>query len=373
MTQHIRVGARKRSDENQEQAAQPSLSGGPEFSPHSGAISGLADIAELGSPAPHEPAAPSTPEREAPAGRHRVADTDLTVSPVALGTSVFGWTLGAETANEVLGRYRELGGNFIDTADSYASGRSEHLIGSWMRAEGCRDEMVLSTKIGRDPEFRGLGAVGIEDAVNASLRRLRTDRIDVLTFHVDDRDVELEESLSAVDALMRAGKVRYLAASNFTAERLLEARVLAANGLPRFRMLQTNYSLLHRTEYESALALVARAQGLAVMPYFALANGFLAGGYRSRASIKSSTRGLRVGAHLNRRGARVLSVMDRIAGDFNVQLATIAIAWLQAKSSVCAPVVGVSSAAQLDAVMAASAFRLSRTDMIELDRATAAN
>lgn len=373
MTQHIRVGARKRFDENQEQVAQQSLAGGPEFSPHSGAISGLADIAELGSPAPEAPEETPPPDTVVSAERHHVADTDLAVSPVALGTSVFGWTLGTETANEVLDRYRELGGNFIDTADSYASGRSEHFIGSWMRAVGCRDQMVLSTKIGRDPEFRGLGAAGIEDAVNASLRRLRTDRIDVLTFHVDDREVELEESLSAVDALMRAGKVRYLAASNFTAERLLEARVLAANGLPRFRLLQTNYSLLNRSEYESGLALVARAQGLAVMPYFALANGFLAGGYRTRASITPSTRGLRIGAHLNRRGARVLSVMDRIAGDFNVQLATIAIAWLQAKSSVCSPVVGVSSAAQLDAVMAASAFRLSRTDMIELDRATAAN
>lgn len=372
MTQFVRAGARRRVDESQETIVAAFPAEGPEYSPHSGAISGLPDISELGAPAPEESTTP-LPSSTRSAERHQIADTELAVASVALGTSVFGWTLGIEMATEVLGRYRELGGNFIDTADSYASGRSEHLIGSWMREGRCRDEMVLSTKIGRSPDFQGLGAAGIERAVNASLRRLGTDRIDVLTFHVDDRDVELEESLSAVDALMRAGKVRYLAASNFSADRLLEARVLAANGLPRFSLLQTHYSLLHRAEYESELALVARAQGLAVMPYFALANGFLAGGYRSRASIVPSTRGLRIGAHLNRRGARVLSVMDRIAGDFNVQLATIAIAWLQAKSSVCAPVVGVSSAAQLDAVMAASDFRLSRSDMVELDRATAAN
>ncbi|AMB60444.1 alcohol dehydrogenase [Microterricola viridarii] len=311
----------------------------------------------------HQPA-PGVPRR-------RVADTDLDVFPLALGTSMFGWALGAGASEDVLDRYRELGGNFIDTADSYAAGRSEHLIGLWMRRSGSRDATVISTKIGRNPDNQGLGTAGIIRAVEASLKRLQTDRIDLLTFHLDDRGVHLEESLSAVDSLIRAGKVRYLAASNFSAERLLEARVLAANGLPRFRVLQTHYNLLHRAEYETSLALLARAQGIAVMPYFALANGFLAGGYRSRAAIATTTRGLRVAAHLNRRGTRILSVMDRIAGDFDVQLATIALAWLQSKNSICAPIAGVSDPSQLDAVMAAATYRLSRADLIDLERASA--
>lgn len=339
----------------------------PEVSPLSGPISGLADIPELGP----RSLAPSEPQARTPAARRRVADTELRVAPVALGTSVFGWTLSSQASTDILDRYRELGGNFIDTADSYSAGRSEHIIGSWMKSERCRDEIVLATKIGRNADFEGLGAQGISRAVDASLERLQTDHIDVLSFHFDDQDVELEESLGAVDALMKAGKVRYLAASNFSADRLLEARVLAANGLPRFSVMQAHYNLLHRSEYEQSLAFVARGQGLAVMPYFALANGFLSGAYRSRNVIEPTTRGARIAAHLTRRGTRVLSVMDRISSDYDVPLPTIAIAWLQGKNNVCAPVVGVSNAEQLDAVMAAAEFRLSRTDTIELDRASA--
>ncbi|SDT03800.1 aldo/keto reductase [Microterricola viridarii] len=389
MAQFVRVGARKRQDE-ETTARSGGHPEGTEHSPHSGEISGLAQIPELGTrtadPEP-DPRAPTGTESPAEAHgaataallplpdamRRRVADTDLDVFPLALGTSMFGWTLGATAAEAVLDRYRESGGNFIDTADSYAAGRSEQLIGSWLRRTGGRDATVLCTKIGRNPENLGLGATGIIRAVEASLKRLQTDHIDLLTFHLDDRDVHLEESLSAVDSLIRAGAVRYLAASNFTAERLLEARVLAANGLPRFRVLQSHYNLMHRAEYETSLALLARAQGLAVMPYFALANGFLAGGYRSRSMIAPDVRGMRIASHLTRRGTRILTVMDRIAEDFDVKLATVALAWLQSKRSICAPVAGVSSPEQLDAVMAAATFRLSRADIIDLDRATAGN
>lgn len=371
MTHFVRVGVRKRHDAHApvETESQPGV---PEQSPYSGEISGLAQIAELGT----RTARPEqgTAQQQSPgAPRRRVADTALEVFPLALGTSMFGWTTGEAAADEVLDGYRERGGNFIDTADSYAAGRSEQLIGSWLRRRHSRDAMVLSTKIGRNPDNRGLGATGIIRAVEASLRRLQTEHIDLLTFHLDDREVHLEESLSAVDSLIRAGTVRYLAASNFTPERLLEARVLAANGLPRFRVLQTHYNLMHRAEYESSLALLARAQGLAVMPNVALANGFLAGGHRPGPAASSSIRGMRISTQLNWRGARILAVMDRIADDFDVQLATIALAWLQSKGNVCAPVAGVSHPSQLDAVMAAAAFRLSRADIIDLDRATAAN
>lgn len=372
MTQFARMGSRRRIAGVLEQSAvshpsDMSSTPAPDVSPLSGPISGLADIPELGPRSLEQ----SGSRPQAPASRRRVADTDLRVAPMALGTSVFGWTLSSQASTDILDRYRELGGNFIDTADSYSAGRSEHIIGSWMKSERCRDEIVLATKIGRNADFEGLGARGIASAVDASLERLQTDRIDLLSFHFDDQDVELEESLGAVDALMKAGKVRYLAASNFSADRLLEARVLAANGLPRFSVMQAHYNLLHRSEYEQSLGLVARGQGLAVMPYFALANGFLSGAYRSRNVIEPTTRGARIAAHLTRRGARVLGVMDRISNDYDVPLPTIAIAWLQGKNNVCAPVVGVSNAEQLDAVMAAAEFRLGRTDTIELDRASA--
>ncbi|MFC6357278.1 aldo/keto reductase [Luethyella okanaganae] len=305
-----------------------------------------------------------------PARRH-LADTALWVFPLALGGSVFGWTLDAERTTSILDRHRELGGNFVDTADSYAAGRSELFIGDWMRERRCRDEIVLATKIGRHPDNPGLSPESIVGAVDASLGRLQTDRIDLLYFHEDDPSVPLEESLGAVDALIRAGKVRYLAASDFTAERLIEARVLAANGLPRFRALQTHYNLMHRVAFEASLALVARAQALAVMPYFALANGFLAGGYRSRSALKNTTGGARATAYLNRRGNKVLTLLDRVAGEHDVPIATIAVAWLQAKHGVTAPVTGVSVATQLDAIMDAARVRLSRADMLDLDRATA--
>lgn len=401
MAQFARLGARKRREASREAVRDEAVElsatddGPPAVSynsPCSGPISGLADIPGLLAPtaradAPAADGRPAGPPARgaAPTGTapqqlasaaprlRRVSDTTLMVAPVALGTSDFGRGVGAHAGAEVLSCYRARGGNFIDTADSYAAGRSEQIIGSWMRAERCRDEIVVSTKVGRGAEFRERGGAGIACAVDASLQRLQTDRIDLLSFHFDDTAVPLEESLGAVDALIRAGKVRYLAAADFSANRLLEARVLAANGLPRFRVLQTHYNLLNRAQYESSLALAARAQGLAVLPYVALANGFLAGGYRSRVPLAQGARGVRVAAHLNRRGARVLGVLDRIAGEFSVQPATIAVAWLQSKTSVCAPVVGVERAGQLDAVMAASEFRLSRTDMIELDRATAAN
>lgn len=378
MSQFVRVAVRKhRMTGNGQVSAvathQVEEDSALDSSPLSGPISGLADIPELGRPisAIDEGTGVQQSNVLAPTSRTRIDGTDLQTSAVALGTSVFGWTLSTQASMDVLQRFRELDGNFIDTADSYSAGRSEHLIGTWMKNERCRDEMVLSTKIGRNADFHGLGAAGIARAVDASLERLQTDRIDLLSFHFDDQDVQLEESLGAVDALMRAGKVRYLAASNFSPDRLLEARVLAANGLPKFSVMQAHYNLVHRSAYEQSLAFVARGQGLAVMPYFALANGFLAGAYRSRNAIEPTTRGARVAAHLTRRGARVLSVMDRISNDYDVALPTIAIAWLQAKRNICAPVVGVSNAEQLDAVMSAKDFRLSRTDTIELDRASA--
>jgi aryl-alcohol dehydrogenase-like predicted oxidoreductase len=300
-----------------------------------------------------------------------LGETGLATAPLALGGSVFGWILGAEAAETVLDRFAALGGAVLDTADSYASGRSEAIIGRWMAARGTRDRMVVTTKAGRHPDRPGLSPANLQAAVDASLTRLRTDRVDVLYLHGEDPGVPLEETLGAVGALMAAGKVRALGASDFSPERLIEARVLAANGLPRIQLLTTRYNLMDRRPFEGAPELVAHAQGLGVLPYFALANGFLAGGVRRRADVRHDARGARLGAHLGRRGHRVLAAIDEIAFARDLAPATVAIAWLLSRPTVVAPVAGVSRPEQVDALLAAATTELHRSELVELDRASA--
>lgn len=318
------------------------------------------------SPLPERPVLPSAD----PVGPRRriIADTALRIHPLALGCSSFGWTVDSDTGRRILDEHAARGGNFIDTADSYSTGRSEIMIGSWLRTRGGRDKTIVATKIGRNLDNPGLSPQSIIGAIDASLDRLGTDYIDLLYFHGDDKTVPLEESLGAMAAIMQSGKVRYLGASNFSPERLIEARVLAANGLPRFVALETQYSLVRRPDFESALALVTRAQGMAVMPYFPLAHGFLAGRYRSKADVSSQLRGQRAGAYLNRKNLRVLSLLDRIAAEYDVTATTIAVAWLLTRSGVCAPVAGASHPDQVEALVAAAGIRLRRNDMAELDR-----
>ena len=231
--------------------------------------------------------------------RSTLGESGIAAHPLALGGSTFGWTLGSDGAFAVLDRFAGTGGDLLDTADSYAAGRSESIIGSWMRSRRTRDRMCVMTKVGRHPDHRGLAPVDVRAAVDDSLLRLGTDRIDVLFFHGDDPEVPLEESLGAVDALITAGKVRAIGASDFSPERLIEARVLAANGLPRFELLTTRYNLMERRPFEGARELVAHAQGLAVLPYFALANGFLGGQVRRRSEVRRDARGERLARHLD--------------------------------------------------------------------------
>jgi aryl-alcohol dehydrogenase-like predicted oxidoreductase len=301
--------------------------------------------------------------------RRRLGVSDLAVFPLALGGSVFGWTADGETSVEVLDRYSDLGGNFVDTADSYAGGRSELIIGRWMRERRNRDQVVVATKIGRHADNPGLGSVSIVRAVEASLERLGTDHIDVLTFHDDDQSVPLEDSLATVDWLIESGKVRYLAASNFSAERLIEARILSSTGLPQFIAVHVQHSLMHRADFDGDLRIVTSAQSLAVLPYTALAGGFLTGKYRSKDDVASRTaRASRADAYLGRHGHRVLSVLDRIAAEQNVALASVALAWLLAKRNVVAPVASATTPDQVDALMAAAGIRLTRANMLDLDR-----
>lgn len=303
--------------------------------------------------------------------RRQVAGTELRVHPLALGCNAFGWTATGEASLAILDAHRSLGGNFIDTADSFAAGRSEVIIGSWLRSRGARAETVLATKIGRNLDNPGLSQRSIVAAVEASLVRLGTDYIDLLYFHFDDQTVALEESLIAVDALVRAGKVRYLGASNFSAERLMEARVLSALGLPKFVAVETPYNLVHRAELEKDIAVVASAQHLAVMPGFALAHGFLAGAFRTKTDVAGTARGQLAAGYLHRRFLRVLAMVDRIAAAHEAAPASIALAWLLARPDVVAPVAGAGRPDQVPSLVAAASIRLGRNDLRDLDRVSA--
>lgn len=299
----------------------------------------------------------------------RIGQSDLVVYPLSLGGSVFGSTADDDTSLRVLDRYSALGGNFLDTADTDADGHSERLIGDWMRARRNRDNIVLATKIGRHPQAAGLGQVSIVRAVEASLERLQTDHIDLLYFHDEDPTVPLEDSLATAEWLMDSGKVRHLAAANFSAERLIEARVLSSTGLPKFVGIQSRYNLLQRDEFESSVRIVAAGQGLAVMPYQALAAGYLTGKYRSRGDLAASARGREVAEHVGRKGSRLLAAVDRVAAEHDTSAASIAVAWLLAKRGVVAPVASASRPQQVDALMLAAGIRLTRAQMLELDRA----
>lgn len=304
--------------------------------------------------------------------RRRLGVSDLRVFPTALGGNVFGRAADEAATTAVLDTYHAVGGNFLDTADSYSDGRSETLIGDWMRSRGTRDDIVLSTKVGKHPDATGMTPRAIERAVEASLVRLGTDRIDLLYLHVDDADVAFERTLLAVDHLIRAGKVRWFGGSDHSGNRLYEARIAAGMlGVAPMVAVQNEYNLLRRTGYERDLAHVAAQQGLAVMPRFALAAGFLTGKYRTRADVARSSRRAEVQRHLGKRGLRVLQELDRIASAHDVAPAAVALAWLLAKPNVVAPVASATSPEQVVELAQAARVQLTRTQVLDLDRASA--
>jgi len=310
--------------------------------------------------------------------RRRLGQSDLRVFPLALGGNVFGWTADTQTTEDILDAYADHGGNFVDTADSYAGGRSEIMIGNWMRSRGNRDRVVVATKVGKGPDSPGVTANAVSRAVNDSLRRLRTDHIDLLYLHIDDASVPFEETLFAVDDLVRMGKVRYFGASDHVGDRLIEARVIAAQlGVTPMVAVQQHYNLLHRRIFEADIARVAAQQQLGVMPRFALASGFLTGKYRSRADVARNPRGADAGRYLGRRGLRVLACLDAIVAEQQAQgiasasVAAVSLAWLLTKRNVVAPVASASHAAQVIELMAAATIQLSRHQLAALDRASA--
>jgi aryl-alcohol dehydrogenase-like predicted oxidoreductase len=310
----------------------------------------------------------------------KISTTDLDVFPLALGGNVFGWTANQEESFAVLDAYAAAGGNFIDTADMYSvwapgnsGGESETIIGRWMKARGNRDRMIIGTKVGMLEPLSGLSANTIAVAAEQSLGRLQTDQIDLYYAHKDDPKTPLEETLGAFDKLVREGKVRYIAASNYTAPRLAEALdVSKRRGFARFVALQAHYNLIERKEYEGELAEVVRREGLSAIPYFALAKGFLTGKYRPGTSEVKSARAAGASAYLNERGLKVLAALDEVAGAHQTTVAAVALAWLLAQPTVVAPIASARTTAQLADILPFVELRLSKEELRKLSSASEA-
>jgi len=320
--------------------------------------------------------APTTAQTEAIVGgdaarQRAIGGSGLSVFPVAISGKPFGASVDDSTAEDILDGFAARGGTMIDTADSYSEGRSQTMIGAWMRSRGVRDDTVIATKVGRADDHPGVDARSITAAVEASLRRLGTDRIDLLFLHADDPDVPFEETLLAVDELIRAGKVLAFGAADHSGNRLFEARIASAQlGVAPMAALQTPYNLMERLHYEGELEQIAQRIGLGVMPRFALASGFLSGRYRTKADLAASDRGVVLAGYLTRAGVKVLAALDEVAAAHDAALPTVAIAWLLSKPNVVAPIVSVSSPEQVFDLMAAPQVRLTRHELTQLDRAS---
>ena len=316
----------------------------------------------------------------------KIGSSDLDVSRLCLGANVFGWTADRDASFAVLDGFVAAGGNAVDTADSYTArvpgnsgGESETIIGEWLASRGNRDRVVIATKVGSLPDRKGLSAKNIAAAADDSLRRLRTDRIDLYYAHRDDPDTPQEEYLAAFDALVTAGKVRAVGASNFTAERLRSAlEISAKEGLAAFVALQPHYNLLER-DYERELAPLVADRGLACLPYFALAKGFLTGKYRTdgggryisrvRPGGPDSPRAAGARTYLHERGLAVLDVLEEISLARTVSPAAVALAWLADRSTVAAPIASARTPEQLADLVEALTLEL---EPEQADRLTAA-
>ncbi|MFB6780836.1 aldo/keto reductase [Streptomyces sp. NPDC056352] len=309
----------------------------------------------------------------------RLGSSDLQVFPLALGGNVFGWTADEAQSFAVLDAYAAAGGNFIDTADAYSAwvpgnegGESEIVIGKWLAARSDRSDIVVATKVGAHPAYKGLSATTIKAAAEQSLRRLGTDHIDLYYTHFDDETVPVEEIITALDQLVKDGKVRAIAASNISPERLQASLDFSEReGLARYVALQPHYNLVSRDTYEGELQDTAARAGLAAVPYFALASGFLTGKYRPGTSVESA-RAEKAGRHLeSERGRKVLAALDKVAQERGAEIATVALAWLAARPTVAAPIASARTVDQLPALVAVAGLRLTEQELAELTEASA--
>lgn len=309
----------------------------------------------------------------------KISNTDLEIGRLNLGGNVFGWTLDEKASFDILDKFVAAGFNFIDTADTYpwwingTGGLSETIIGKWTKSRGNRSKVVIATKVGSENKEHGydISKKHILKSVDESLLRLQTDHIDLYYTHFDDNKTPVEETMAAYDQIVKAGKVRYIAASNLSPERLIASFEAAEkNGFTKYVALQPHYNLVERAKYESEYAPLADKYNLSVFPYWSLASGFLTGKYRSEADLGKSQRGGSAKKYLNPKGLAVLAALDKIAAAHNTSQASVALAWLLAQPHIGAPIVSATSQPQLDELVAATTLTLSSDDLASLDEAS---
>ncbi|MEO8961729.1 MAG: aldo/keto reductase [Ginsengibacter sp.] len=312
--------------------------------------------------------------------KKKLGKSDLLVSPLTFGGNVFGWTIDEEKSFQVLDAFSAAGFNFIDTADGYSrwipgnhGGESETIIGNWMKKTGNRKDVIISTKVGADmgDGKKGLKANYIKEAVEASLTRLQTDYIDLYQSHHDDLGTPVSETMSALNKLIKEGKVCYIGASNLSAERVKQSNAFAReNNLQPYISLQPLYNLYSRQKFEEEYLKLVTDEALAVIPYYSLASGFLTGKYRSEADLDKSPRGHGIKKYLDDRGLSILAAMDQVAAEQNVQLSQIAIAWSLHKPFITSAIASATNRKQLDELIQATSLKLSNEQMVVLDDAS---
>ena len=310
----------------------------------------------------------------------RLGKSDLKVAPLVLGGNVFGWTADEATSFKLLDAFVAGGFNMVDTADVYSrwapagGGASETVIGKWLAQGGKRDKIVLATKFGSEmgEGLKGLSAKYMVEAVEASLKRLQTDYIDLYQSHRDDPDTPQEETAEAFDRLVKAGKVRAIGSSNFTPERLMSAiEISQAKGLARYNSEQPLYNLYARQGFESGLQQVCIENEVGVIPYYGLASGFLTGKYRTEADLSKSPRGQGVKRMMDARGMRILDALDKVSAARTASQAQVALAWVMAQPGLTGPIASATSLEQLDELMGSARLTLTAEDLATLDKASA--
>jgi aryl-alcohol dehydrogenase-like predicted oxidoreductase len=313
--------------------------------------------------------------------KRRLGRTSLQIAPLVFGGNVFGWTADAKTSFDLLDRFLEAGLNAIDTADVYSAwapgnkgGESETIVGDWMKSRGNREKVIVVTKVGSPmgPGKKGLSAPYIAEAVEASLKRLKTDYIDLYLSHWPDPDIPYEETLGAYRDLVQQGKVRAIGASNLNAEQLAASlKAAKAKSLPRYDVLQPEYNLYDRASFDGPLRDLCISEEIGVITYFSLAKGFLSGKYRGEADLAQSPRGGGVKAYLNELGFRILAALDAIAARLGAKPAEVALAWLIGQPGVTAPIASATSLNQLGSLIKAASLELDDDDRRVLDQASA--
>lgn len=322
---------------------------------------------------------PKNKKEENIMGKVRINNTDLEITRVNFGGNVFGWTLDEAKSFEILDQFIERGGNFIDTADTYPwwvngiGGLSEIIIGKWMKSRGNREKLVIATKVGSHTKEHDydISKKHILKSVDESLQRLQTDYIDLYYTHFDDKKTSVEETLSAYDEIVKAGKVRYIAASNVSPERLIASFEAAEkNNFPKYVALQPHYNLVEREKYEKEYAPLVEKYNLGVFPYYSLAAGFLTGKYRSEEDFGKSVRGEGAKKYMNEKGFAVLNALDKVSQKHGTSQAAVALSWLLAQPRIDAPIASATSLNQLETLFAAIKLNLDKEDLDLLDRAS---